>query len=213
MMTFINKNIKQATFSLIVFIGFVGFSQAPTSTIKAQVALGANNPSNNGFVEGFRGKQVNMPTVNLGVQYMPSRWGGKLDYGFNRISSDKAFTAFKLNYSRINLQLVYDASSTSLYAGGLGVFFHAGPGFSMVNPLGDFTENKVNFLNLMGGIEVHRPLTKEVALFIDASYIYGFGKGFTPVSNGFGSFKGNLLTLTVGISISLSGCYYCKDHD
>lgn len=195
------------------FVTGTGFSQ-DTSTFKAQVALGLNNPSRDGFVQGFEGQTYNFPTVNLGIQYMfKPRLGAKLDYGFNRISNQDFANEFKLNYSRINAQLVYDTSRIlSFLPSRMGTFIHAGPGFSMIKPLGNYTENDLSFLNAMVGMEFHFGISDKLSIYLDASYIHGFSDDFEPLSDGFGAFNGNLLTLTIGASISLSGCYYCEEN-
>jgi len=199
--------------TLLMFFGItLGFSQGDKSTIKAQFALGVNSPSSAGFVQDFEGKSINFPTVNLGIQYMfkPS-FGAKLDYGFSRISnSEESFEDFKLNYSRLNLQGVLDLSQTIYISNRVGTFLHAGPGLTFVTPLGNFPENKISFFNVMGGLEFHYGISDKLSLYIDASYILGFAEDFNPVTSGFGSFNGNLLTVTIGASISLSGCYYCE---
>lgn len=191
---------------------FLVSAQNDTSTLKAQIALGVNSPSSNGFVQDFKGKSVNFPTVNLGFQYMTKRnLGGKLDYGFSRISSESNSPEFKLNYSRINLQVVYDASSVLSFSRRIGAFLHAGPGYSFVKPLGNFTNNDVSFLNVMSGLEIHYGISDRLTVFLDTAYILGLGKEFNPVSSGFGAFNGDLLTITFGAFISLSGCYFCGD--
>ena len=196
---------------LFVVLGYFGFSQ-DTSTFKAQVALGVNNPLRHGFVEGYEGKSYNFPTVNLGLQYMfKPRLGAKLDYGFSRMSNQDDAQEFKLNYSRINAQLVYDASRIfSFLPARMGTFVHAGPGVSIVKPLGNYTQNNTSYLNVMAGMEFHYGISDKLSMFLDVSYINGFSKDFEPVTDGFGSFNGNVLTLTIGLSVSLSGCYYCE---
>ena len=182
-----------------------------TSTIKAQIALGVNGPSQEDFVPGFEGQQLNFPTVNLGLQYMfKPRLGAKLDYGFNRISHQDGTQEFKVNYSRVNAQFVYDASRVFGFLGArMGTFVHAGPGLSLIKPLGNYTENDTSYLNIMAGIELHYGISDAFSLYLDGSYINGFSSDFDPLSDGYGSFNGNLWTLTLGVSISLSGCYYC----
>ena len=195
-----------------LFYGFSSFSQGDTSTIKAQFALGVNSPSSNGFVTDFEAKSINFPTINLGLQYMfKPHLGAKLDFGFNRISNLDNPPEFKVNYSRVNTQLVFDTSRILSFSNKMGTFIHAGPGFSMVKPLGNYGENKTSYLNAMGGIEFHYGVSDKLSIYLDTSYIFGFGKDFNPVSDGFGSFNGDLLTITFGASISLSGCYYCGD--
>jgi len=205
--TFRNKLIL----IVMLFIMILGFSQSNKSTVKAQFALGVSSPSSNGFVQDFEGKPINFPAVNLGIQYMlmPS-FGAKLDYGFNRISNDETSQDFKLNYSRINLQGVFDLSRTLYISNRVGTFLHAGPGFSFVTPLGNFPENKLSFFNAMAGLELHYGISDKLTLYLDTSYIIGFANDFDPISSGFGSFNGDLLTITIGASISLSGCYYCE---
>lgn len=186
-----------------------------TSTFKVQVALGVNNPSRDGFVQGFEGQTYNFPTVNLGLQYMfKPRFGAKLDYGFSRMTNQDYANEFKLNYSRINAQLVYDASPIfSFLPTRMGTFVHAGPGFSMVKPLDIYGENDLSFLNAIAGIEFHYGISDKLSMYVDLSYIHGFSDDFEPISEGFGAFNGNLLTLTIGASISLSGCYYCEQGE
>lgn len=195
-----------------LLVGFSSFSQGDTSTVKAQFALGVNSPSSNGFVDDFQANSINFPTINLGVQYMfKPLLGAKLDFGFNRFSNIDNTPDFKVNYSRINIQVVYDASIITSFSDRMGAFIHAGPGFSMIKPLGNFGKNKTSYLNAMGGIELHYGISDKLSVYLDTSYIFGFGKDFNPVSDGFGSFNGDLLTITFGASISLSGCYYCGD--
>lgn len=195
----------------LLFYCFSGFSQVDTSTVKAQFALGVNQPSTDGFVSNFQPKSINFPTVNLGVQYMFKPFlGAKLDFGFNRFSNLKDTPTFKINYSRINGQLVFNVGKLVSLPSRFGIFTHAGPGFSMVKPLGIYTQNKISYLNAMGGIEIHYGVSDKLSVYTDVSYIHGFAKKFNPEFNGFGSFNGNLLTITIGASISLSGCYYCQ---
>ena len=210
------SNFKMKThlwFALMfLFYGFSSFGQGDTSSIKAQFALGVNSPSSNGFVNDFEANSINFPTINLGLQYMFKRqFGAKLDFGYNRFSNSDNTPEFKANYSRINAQLVYDASIITSFLKNTGAFIHAGPGFSMIKPLGNYGENKASYLNAMGGIELHYGISDKLSIYLDTSYLYGFGKDFNPASDGFGSFNGDLLTITFGASISLSGCYYCGD--
>ncbi len=199
---------------MLVMSCTTSFSQGDTSTFKAQFALGANHPSKNGFVSGFEAKPLNFPTVNLGLQYLfRPALGAKLDFGFNRIASKSSSQDFKVNYLRINLQAVYNANRIFDLPQNKSVFFHAGPGISMIQPLNDFSQNKMSFPNAMAGVELHFGLFDNLSIYVDASYIYGFSEDFSPMSEGFGSFNGNLLTLTVGASISLSGCYFCERYE
>jgi OOP family OmpA-OmpF porin len=210
-MALIFKFNKQKLIALVfVSFSYLGFSQSDTSTFKAQFALGVNSPSSNGFVTDFEANSVNFPTINLGLQYMfKPLFGLKLDLGYNRFSSTDNSPEFKTNYTRVNAQLVYNASNVLGLYNNLGVFAHAGPGISMIKPLGDYGENKTSYLNAMAGLEFHYAVSEKLSLYLDTAYILGFGKDFDPVNDGFGSFNGNLLTITLGASISLSGCQYC----
>lgn len=192
-------------------VGLLSFSQSETQKLKAQIAVGVNNPSSNGFVSPFEAKPINFPTVNLGIQYMfKEQLGAKLDYGFNRFSSADESPEFKINYSRINAQFVFDAKKALTFLPErIGVVGHAGPGYTFVKPLGDYVDNKLSFFNVMAGIEFHYGINERLSVFADTSYIYGFGKDFDPITDGYGSFNGNLLTVTFGVSFSLSGCQYC----
>ena len=205
----INKTIW--LISLVFSSSLLGFSQGDTSTIKAQFALGVNSPSSIGFVDDFESNSINFPSINLGLQYMfKPMLGAKLDFGFNRFSDAGNSPEFKVNYTRFNAQLVYNLSNI-IPSNRIGTFIHAGPGISMISPLGNYVENNVSFLNAMGGIEFHYGVSDKLSVYLDTSYILGFAKDFDPTLDGFGSFNGNLLTVTIGASISLSGCYYCGD--
>ncbi|TXE09694.1 porin family protein [Seonamhaeicola algicola] len=198
---------------LFVFFGIDTMqSQDSKSRLKAQFALGVNSPSSDGFVTGFEGQTYNFPSVNLGLQYMfTPKLGAKLDYGFNRVKNQDNAQEFKLNYTRVNAQAVLDVNETlNFLPPRLGVFLHAGPGYSIVKPLGNYTENNISFLNIMAGVEVHYGISDKLSVFTDVSYIQGFAKNFNPIQDGFGAFNGNMLTLNFGASISLSGCYFCN---
>ncbi|WP_282136417.1 outer membrane beta-barrel protein [Seonamhaeicola maritimus] len=205
------KYFKILFFYSVFLLSNSFYAQEGTSLIKAQFGLGLNSPSKDGFVNNFEGKSLNFPTVDLGLQYMfNSELGGKLDYSFSRISNEDNTPTFKLNYSRINLQLVYDANNIFTFLPyRTGVFFHVGPGYSAVKPLGNYTQNKESFFNVMGGMQFHYGVSDTFSIYTDVSYINGFGKEFDPITEGNGSFNGNLLTITFGVSISLSGCYFC----
>ncbi|WP_460217715.1 outer membrane beta-barrel protein [Psychroserpens sp. MEBiC05023] len=207
-----NYRLQKFSILLLALTCFVNtYAQRDTNKWKAQIALGVNSPSQSGFVEGFQSKSVNFPTVNLGIQHMfKPQLGAKLDFGYNRFSSDDASIEFKANYTRLNAQIVYDPTeSISFLPQRIGLVAHAGPGYSFVKPLGNFGGNKTSFFNLMTGLEIHYGITQRMSAFMDTSYILGFGKDFDPVTEGFGSFNGNLLTISFGLTFSISGCQYC----
>ncbi len=187
-------------------------AQRAKEKIKAQIAIGVNNPIDNGVNDGYYPKDVNFPTVNLGVQYMLSeQWGAKLDFGFNRASNGDGSLEFKLNYTRINAQGVYNfAQLLTFLPERLEVIAHAGPGVSFTKPLGNFSENTYTYLNVMGGLEFHYRMSETMTVFTDLGYVYALaGSDKYDVNvDGF-SFNGNLAYLTFGVSFSLSGCRYC----
>ncbi|WP_147677297.1 cell envelope biogenesis protein OmpA [Algibacter pacificus] len=197
----------------IVFICFTtfSFSQSRTSDFTAQFALGVNSPSSDGFVTGFEANSVNFPTINLGLQYMfKPLFGAKLDLGYNKFSNSENSLEFKTNYTRINAQLVYNASDVLGFSSDWKMFLHAGPGISWIKPMGNYAQNKTDFLNGVTGLEFHYARSYKVSWYLDASYVFGFGKNFGPIYDSYGSFDGNLLTITIGASVSLSGCRYCN---
>lgn len=184
-----------------------------TSKWKALFAVGFNYPTTDGFVDGVYAQSVNFPTVNIGVQHMFKRtYGVKLDYGFNRFKNDDASPEFKINYSRINAQFVFDPTE---YLGFLPPRFrtilHAGPGLSFAKPLGNLDDNKQSYLNLLGGLELHYAINEKVSVYTDVAYIYGVTSldDYDPAINGLGAFNGSVFNVTFGIAVSLSGCQYC----
>ena len=212
-MTFKIFNIRVPAFILFIIIFFASAeAQTDKSTLKAQIAVGLNQPSASGFVSGFEAKPINFPTINLGLQYQFSPMvGAKFDLGYNRFSNEENSRDFKVNATRLNLQLVYDASRV-FKQNRFGLFLHAGPGITMIKPLGNFPENKISYFNIMGGAEFHYGLSDTMSVFLDASYIAGFAKDFDPITSGNGSFNGNLTTVSIGLSFSLSGCYFCEQR-
>lgn len=207
------STIKHYCITVITVLAVTTSSaQIETSKWKALMALGINSPSQSGLVAPFEANSINFPSINLGLQRMfTPQLGAKLDFGYNRFANADNTPEFKTNYSRVNLQFVYDATRFfSFLPIHTGVVFHAGPGYSMIKPLGDYGDNKTVFLNGMAGLEFHYGISRSVSAFVDTSYIYGFAKDFDPITEGFGSFNGNLLTVSVGIAVSLSGCYTCN---
>ncbi|NRD19190.1 cell envelope biogenesis protein OmpA [Winogradskyella eckloniae] len=209
-------NFKQYLFFfIIVFITFGSAAQLrDTAKWKALFALGVNYPTTDGFVNGSYAQAVNFPTVNLGVQHMLKReYGVKLDFGFNRFKSHEDTPEFKINYSRINAQFVFDPSNyIGFLPSRLRTVLHAGPGVSFAKPLGTLKENKQTYLNLLGGLEIHYAINEKVSVFTDVAYIYGFTslEDYNPaLPNGLGAFNGSVFNLTFGLAVSLSGCQYC----
>ncbi len=192
---------------------FNGLAQSETSKWKLQLGLGINFPENTVFINPYEPNSLNFPTINLGVQHMfTSALGAKLDFGYNRMSNTDNTPEFKTNYTRLNVQFVYDATKNLYFLPPrTGVVAHVGPGFTFMKPLGNFTDNKQTYLNLLGGLELHYGITDAVSVFTDLSYIYALAgdKTYDPISEGFGAFRGSLFTVSLGISVSLSGCQYC----
>ena len=200
-------------FSLVVMSLNSNAQLKDTSKWKALFALGLNYPTVDGFVETTYARPVNFPTVNLGVQHMFKRtYGVKLDYGFNRFKNDNDSPEFKINYSRINVQFVFDPTD---YIGFLPprirAIVHAGPGLAFVKPLGDLGDNKQTYLNLLGGVEFHYAINEKVSVYTDVAYAYGLTslENYDPVISGLGAFNGSVFNLTFGLAVSLSGCQFC----
>jgi len=184
-----------------------------TAKWKALFAVGLNYPTTDGFVDGAYAKSVNFPTVNLGIQHMLKRqYGVKLDFGFNRFKNDDKSPEFKINYSRINAQFVFDPSE---YIGFLPMrlrtVLHTGPGLAFVKPLGNLGYNKQTYLNLNMGFELHYKLNEKVSVYTDLAYLFGLTSlnNYDSVLSGLGAFNGSVFNLTFGLAVSLSGCQFC----
>ena len=197
---------------LLFLISFYAVSQRATEQWKAQVSIGINNPIENDQNGDYYSEYINFPTVNLGIQHMFSeRLGAKLDFGFNRSSNEDESPEFKLNYSRVNAQIVYDFSETlSFLPERISVVGHAGPGVAFTQPLGNFSQNKYTYLNVLGGFEVHYALSDTFSVYSDLGYALSLSgaEKYDVNVDGF-SFNGDLMYLSFGVSFSLSGCQYC----
>lgn len=180
---------------------------------KAIFSAGINYPFTDGFVKGSYAQPINFPTVNLGVQRMFTQYYGvRLDYGFNRFSNGEESAEFKINYSRVNPQFVFNPTGyLKFMPNRLGIELHAGPGISFSKPLGNISDRNQTYMNVLGGFELHYALTRRLSVFGDFSYIYGVTKldAYDPPLSGLGAFNGSLINITFGVAISLSGCQYC----
>ncbi|WP_417859904.1 cell envelope biogenesis protein OmpA [Winogradskyella sediminis] len=202
-------------FFVILFITFKSEAQLKdTAKWKALFAVGVNYPTTDGFVKGSYAQSLNFPTVNLGIQHMLKRqYGIKLDLGFNRFKNDDETPEFKINYTRVNAQFVYDPTDLiGILPMRLRTVAHVGPGVSFVKPLGTLGDNKQTFMNLLGGLEFHYAINEKVSVYTDVSYIYGLTSldNYNPALNGLGAFNGSVFNLTFGLAVSLSGCEYCN---
>ncbi len=199
--------------SFLILVSSMVSAQKNTEKWKLQLALGINNPIDNGENDGFYTKYLNFPSVNLGIQHMfNNKFGAKIDYGFNRSESDAGSKFFKLNYSRVNFQFVYNVSSVLRFLPEpIKIVTHIGPGMSFTQPLGNDSENTYTYLNMLSGFEVHYKISRSFSIFSDVSYAYSLSSKdkYDALLDGF-SFNGDLLYASVGISVSLSGCYYCN---
>jgi hypothetical protein len=187
-------------------------AQQDTQRWTGYIALGINNPIDDGPNDGYFAKFANLPTLNIGVQHMfKPDWGARLDFGFNRASNAEGSQEFKLNYSRLNAQIVYNATNVlGFLPERLEIVAHAGPGLSFTSPLAPYSDNTYTYLNLLAGGEIHYRLSRGVTIFTDLSYALSLaGKDKYDVNvDGF-SFNGDLLYLTFGVTFAISGCQYC----
>ncbi|NNK87806.1 MAG: cell envelope biogenesis protein OmpA [Flavobacteriaceae bacterium] len=204
-------------FRLLIGIALViavnsSIAQPETNKWKFHFALGINSPFDSDSSDDFKFNSVNFPSINLGIQHMFNRqWGAKFDLGYNRAKNDDNSTEFKLNYTRINLQAVYDFKDVLAFMPlRTALVLHAGPGLSFSKPLSPFSDNNYTYLNALAGLEVHYGVAQTVSVYADLSYAFGFSGDdkYDPAVDGF-SFNGDVLFLTVGVSVSLSGCYFC----
>lgn len=205
---------------LITFLSITLSSVAQTyPKLAVNLDLGFNMPQDP-FTDGYSAKPVNFPTIQLGAQYLFTKQiGARLDYGFNRFSNDDNSPEFKTNYSRINGQIVYNASpflrNINVHPR-LGLYAHAGPGVTFLKPLAPgFNQNKETYLNAMAGFAFHYGISEFMSAYMDVSYIRGFGTAVafegTPLASKEGS---GLLTFTFGIQLALNtGCYFCEEDN
>lgn len=213
-MTIIFNKIKTGLITIcIILLSLQINAQADTNEWKMQLAFGFNKPLSSEQNEGFSSKNVNFPTINLGVQHMFSqRFGAKLDFGYNRASNDDNSPEFKLNYSRVNAQFVYDLTNdlSFMIPQGFALVSHFGPGISFTKPLANYSNNKHTFINALAGLELHYGISETLSVYGDVSYVLALSQKdkYDPAIDGF-SFNGNLLTAAIGVSVSLSGCRYC----
>ena len=214
-MTFIKNKYKRPLLCLLLFsVISLSFSQGDTEKIRLQLALGINNPIDNSENDGYYAKDINLPTINFGIRYMfkPNKLGAKLDVGYNRSKSDLGSLEFKLNYTRVNAQLVYDFNSLlNFLPQEMSIQAHAGPGISFTKPLLNDSENTYTYLNGLIGLDVYYSLSRKLSIFVDVAYAKSLTSKdkYDVIADGY-SFNGDLVYATVGLSVALSGCRYCN---
>lgn len=191
----------------------LSFAQRDVEKWKLQVALGVNKPRTDGESPGYYSKYVNFPTINIGLQHMFSHaFGAKLDVGYNRSSNADSSKEFKLNYTRVNAQMVYDFTYLLPFLPDqIGLVAHAGPGVSMTKPLGSYANNTYTYPNVMGGFELHYRISRTLSIYGDAAYVYSLSNAsrYDVNTDGF-SIRGDLVYAALGLAISLdSGNGYC----
>lgn len=198
---------------MFMAISFQGVGQELTDKWKLQFSLGVNNPLDAIENDGYYSRNINFPTVNFGIQHMFNyRLGAKLDVGYNRSRSADGSKSFKLNYTRINAQAVYDFTNwLNFLPEPMSINIHAGPGITFTRPLENDKENKYTYLNFIGGLELHYDISRTVSVFGDLGYAMGLsGENKYDVKvDGF-SFNGNLIYASIGVSVALSGCRTCN---
>lgn len=207
---------KMQNLNWLLFVALMATSLSVAQKVeekwKFQVALGVNNTIDQEEAPKYFSKFINFPSINLGVQHMFSRnLGAKLSLGYNRSSAADNSLPYELNYSRVNLEAVYDFKDLITFLPApIGIVAHAGPGVSMTGPLGSFANNTYTYMNVVGGLEVHYRFTESLSIFIDGSYAYSLsGKNkYDLATDGF-SFNGDLAYVAFGVSISLSRSGYC----
>ena len=200
---------------LFLFFGVFhsGHAQQEVDVFRLQLGLGVNSPLDANLTPQFESKTINFPSIQLGFRYMfKNTLGAKLDVQYNRFSSASTSLPFKSNYSRLNLQGIYDVTDKlNFLSPRTSIFVHAGPGLSISKPLGIYNSNTYNFFNLNAGVEVEFIVSKRLSLFSDLNYTYAFASDdkYAVLTDGF-SFNENMIQVTVGISVALSGCKYCE---
>ena len=213
-MTFIKNKYKRPLLCLLLFcVSSLSFGQGDTEKVRLQLALGINNPIDNGKNDGYYAKDINLPTINFGIRYMfkPNKLGAKLDVGYNRAKSDLGSLEFKLNYTRVNAQIVYDFNSLlNFLPQEMSIQVHVGPGISFTKPLLNDSENTYTYLNGLIGLDVYYSLSRKLSIFVDVAYAKSLTSKdkYDVVTDGY-SFNGDLVYATVGLSEALSGCRYC----
>lgn len=179
---------------------------------RLQFAVGGNNTLENENNRGFSSKKLDIPTINVGLHHMfAKRWGAKLDFGFNRSSESDNSPEYKMNYTRLNGQVLYDLTPTfSFLPKPITFFVKAGPGVTFTNPLGEYKDNTYTYLNALGGFELHYEVSRAVSIYGDLSYVKALGakNKYDVAVDGY-SFNGDLVYAAIGVSIALTGCQYC----
>ena len=138
------------------FINATTFGQNDTDTFRMKLALGLHNPIDDGENDGYYSKRFNSPTIDFGFQYLFSRTVRELNLilASTELQVLTKSSMFKLNYSRINMQIVYDFTNfLNILPENFYSQVHFGPGISFTKPLANDSDNRYSFINISAGME------------------------------------------------------------
>lgn len=140
-----------------------------------ELQAGAHKPATP-FTPGYYTSTPSLWQGSLGVRYMfNEKFGAKLDFGYNNITSADDSMEFETEYYRVNMQGVINLGTIlgfREWCDYINVLIHGGFGYSANKPSSpnEFS-NPDQMLNIMAGITPQLRLGKSVALTGDLSIL------------------------------------------
>lgn len=149
--------------------------------------------------------------ASLGVRYMfNTRFGLKLDLGYNSIKEGKDSPEFKSNYYRSTLEGVVNLGNVlhfQTFTNSFGLLLHGGVGYSQLRPKEPIDRSSTDqMLNVMAGLTPQVKLGNRVALKGDVSIIGNIRQDYTwdgTETTRIRDIDGNLFNFSLGLNIYL----------
>jgi len=171
-------NMKKIVLCLMIALGTMAIQaqeEKDYNRWSIELEAGAHKPATP-FTPGYYTSTPSLWQGGLGVRYMfNEKFGAKLNFGYNSITSADNSLEFETEYYRANLQGVVNLGSVLNFRNWTNTFnvlIHGGFGYSANKPSkpNEFT-NPDQMLNLMAGITPQLRLGNRVALTGDLSIL------------------------------------------
>ncbi len=175
-----------------------------------ELAGGMHKPSRP-FADAYSADTPSFGQGSFGVRYMfNTRFGLKLDLGFNSIEDKSDSAPFKSHYYRSTLQGVVNLGNVlhfQTWTKSIGLLFHGGVGYSQLRPQEPLKRSSADqMLNVMGGISPQIKLGNRVALKGDVSVIGNIRQHYTwdgTEINEIRGFDGDMFNFSLGLNVYL----------
>lgn len=132
------------------------------------------------FADGYSVRGIAPYQASVGVRYMMNeKFGLRTNFGYASLSEEEGSLPFETSYYRATLEGVSNLGNIlefSEWTNSLGLLFHAGGGFSLINNEAPFElDEKDSAFNIVLGITPQIKISESIAFYADFSLIPNVG--------------------------------------